>query len=63
MPAPVVELVDELAATSGVVAVVLGGSHAVGADDTDSDWDLLCWVDQIAGLLQASGVRPTAEMR
>lgn len=33
-------LVDELATMHGVVAVVLGGSHAVGSNDGSSDWDL-----------------------
>ena len=40
MPQPVSELVDVLAAMPGTVAVVLGGSRAVGTNDTGSDWDL-----------------------
>jgi hypothetical protein len=40
LPQPVAELVDELAALPGAVAVVLGGSHALGAGDAGSDWDL-----------------------
>ena len=40
LPPSIVELVDELMAMSGVVAVVLGGSRAVGVSDGDSDWDL-----------------------
>ena len=39
-PAPVTELADLLAAIPGVVAVVLGGSHAVASNDVESDWDL-----------------------
>ncbi len=34
------ELVDRLAALSGAVAVVLGGSRALGSHDAQSDWDL-----------------------
>jgi hypothetical protein len=40
LPQPVAELVDVLAAIPGAVAVVLGGSHALGAGDAGSDWDL-----------------------
>src|SRR5690348_16777575 len=40
MPPRVEELVDRLAALSGVVAVVLGGSRALGSSDARSDWDL-----------------------
>lgn len=40
LPQPVTKLVDELARMRGVVAVVLGGSHAVGSGDANSDWDL-----------------------
>jgi hypothetical protein len=40
LPQPVVELVDVLAAMPDAVAVVLGGSHALGAGDAGSDWDL-----------------------
>lgn len=40
LPAPVTELADMLAAIPGVVAVVLGGSHAAASNDADSDWDL-----------------------
>jgi hypothetical protein len=39
LPAPVAELADVLAAIPGVVAVVLGGSHAVASNDAESDWD------------------------
>jgi hypothetical protein len=38
--APVAELVTVLAAMPGAVAVVLGGSHALGVADDASDWDL-----------------------
>lgn len=40
LPAPVAELATELARLPGVVAVVLGGSRAVGTERPDSDWDL-----------------------
>lgn len=40
LPAPVTELANVLAAIPGVVAVVLGGSHAVASNDAESDWDL-----------------------
>jgi hypothetical protein len=40
LPPAVAELVDLLAAMPGTVAVVLGGSRALGADDAGSDWDL-----------------------
>jgi predicted nucleotidyltransferase len=40
LPQPVAELVDVLAAMPGTVAVVLGGSRALGFADAASDWDL-----------------------
>lgn len=40
LPQPVAELVEVLAAMPGTVAVVLGGSHALGSGDAGSDWDL-----------------------
>jgi hypothetical protein len=40
LPAAVVELVDELMAMPGALAVVLGGSRATATGDDDSDWDL-----------------------
>jgi hypothetical protein len=40
LPQPIAELVDVLAAMAGTVAVVLGGSRALGSDDAGSDWDL-----------------------
>ena len=40
LPQPIAELVDVLAAMPGAVAVVLGGSRALGANDAASDWDL-----------------------
>ena len=40
LPQPITGLVNELAAMPGAVAVVLGGSHAIGANDPESDWDL-----------------------
>jgi len=39
LPKPIAELVDELVAMPGAVAVVLGGSKALGSGDTGSDWD------------------------
>jgi hypothetical protein len=40
LPQPVTELVEVLAAMPGTVAVVLGGSRALGSNDAGSDWDL-----------------------
>jgi len=40
LPQPVTEFVDVLAAMPGAVAVVLGGSRALGSNDAASDWDL-----------------------
>jgi hypothetical protein len=40
LPRPIAELVDVLAAMPGAVAVVLGGSRALGSSDAGSDWDL-----------------------
>jgi hypothetical protein len=40
LPQSVIELVDVLAAMPGTVAVVLGGSRALGPIDAGSDWDL-----------------------
>jgi hypothetical protein len=40
LPQPVADLVDVLAAMPGTVAVVLGGSRALGSSDAGSDWDL-----------------------
>ena len=40
LPRSVTELVDELASTPGAVAVVLGGSRALGTETESSDWDL-----------------------
>src|SRR6266545_7860665 len=40
LPQPIAELVDELAAMPGTVAVVFGGSRALGSNDAGSDWDL-----------------------
>lgn len=40
LPSSVESLVDEIASTKGVEAVVLGGSRANGTFDQSSDWDL-----------------------
>ena len=40
LPQPIAELVDVLAAMPGTVAVVLGGSRALGVSHATSDWDL-----------------------
>jgi hypothetical protein len=40
LPEPITALVDELAASPGVVAIALGGSRALGVVETGSDWDL-----------------------
>jgi len=40
LPQPIADLVDVLAAMRGAVAVVLGGSRALGSGDAESDWDL-----------------------
>jgi hypothetical protein len=40
LPPPIGRLAQELAASPGVAAVVLGGSRARGEADADSDWDL-----------------------
>lgn len=40
LPQSITHLVDVLTAMPGALAVVLGGSRAVCADDLESDWDL-----------------------
>jgi hypothetical protein len=40
LPQPIAALVDELAASQGAVAVMLGGSRARGGGDPGSDFDL-----------------------
>jgi hypothetical protein len=40
LPQSIAELVEVLAAMPGTVAVVLGGSRALGSNDAGSDWDL-----------------------
>ena len=40
LPQPIAALVDELAASHGAIAVVLGGSRAFDGGSADSDWDL-----------------------
>lgn len=58
LPRPITELVDVLAAIPGVLAVVLGGSRALGANDAGSDWDLGLYYRGIIDLspLSARGV-------
>ena len=64
LPQPVAELVDALAAMRGSVAVVLGGSRALGAADAASDWDLGVYyrgaIDLTAHHLGRRGRRVTA---
>jgi predicted nucleotidyltransferase len=59
LPAHVAALADELATIQGVVAVVLGGSRAVGTHRADSDWDLAVYYrDSLdPGLLRELGHR------
>ena len=40
LPAPIARLADDLARLPGTVAVVLGGSRAIGTHSPESDWDL-----------------------
>jgi hypothetical protein len=40
LPQSIAELVNVLATMPGAVAVVLGGSRALGSNDAGSDWDL-----------------------
>lgn len=40
IPPEIVALIDELAGAPGTVAVVLGGSKALGTSDAGSDWDI-----------------------
>jgi len=40
LPKPVTEIIDVLASLPGAVAVVLGGSRALGINDAGSDWDI-----------------------
>jgi hypothetical protein len=40
LPQPIADLVTELAAMPGAVAVALGGSRALGASQAGTDWDL-----------------------
>jgi hypothetical protein len=40
LPQSVAEIVEVLAAMPGAVAIVLGGSRALGSGDAASDWDL-----------------------
>jgi hypothetical protein len=40
LPGPIAELVEVMSAMPGAVAIVLGGSRALGSNDAGSDWDL-----------------------
>ncbi len=40
VPEPISELIEELFASAGVHAVVIGGSRAIGHEQPHSDWDL-----------------------
>jgi hypothetical protein len=53
VPAEISELADDLAAASGAVAVVLGGSRAQGTHELTSDWDLGVYY---RGALDASAI-------
>ncbi len=57
LPAPVAALVTELAGVAGAVAVVLGGSRAVGTHRPDSDWDLGVYYRGPERLLDPDDVR------
>ena len=58
VPEVITELVDELIAMPGAVAVTLGGSRALGTHDDESDWDLGLYYRGTIGLstLAARGV-------
>ena len=57
LPRPVAELVDVLASLPGAAAVVLGGSHALGAGDTGSDWDLGVYYSATMGRSRGGSAR------
>jgi hypothetical protein len=40
LPEPIADLVQELSAMPGIVALALGGSRALGITDAGTDWDL-----------------------
>jgi len=58
LPQLIAELVDMLAAMPDTVAVVLGGSRAIGSNDAGSDWDLGLYYRGVIDLtaLSAHGV-------
>ena len=57
MPANVARVADDLSSIPGAVAVVLGGSRAVGAARSDSDWDLGVYYRSSGGSLDPEHVR------
>lgn len=61
IPQNIVSLIEELAEASGAIAVVLGGSKALGTSDEGSDWDIgLYYRDKIdlAALAARGTVHP-----
>lgn len=61
LPRSVSDLVDELAALPGTVAVTLGGSRVDGSHDAASDWDLGLYYRgalDLAGLRRHGDVHP-----
>jgi hypothetical protein len=59
VPPAIASLVEELAATPGACAVVLGGSRANGSGDPEADWDLGLYY---RGALDLSPLRARADV-
>jgi predicted nucleotidyltransferase len=57
LPPPVALLARELSGLPGVVAVVLGGSRALGTNRPDSDWDLGLYYRSSQRLLDPDDLR------
>lgn len=57
LPGNVLQVADDLADLESVVAVVLGGSRAIGAAREDSDWDLGVYYRSSGGVLDPDDVR------
>ena len=57
LPGNVLRVADDLAGLESVVAVVLGGSRAIGAARADSDWDLGVYYRSSSGALDPDDVR------